>query len=159
MQVHFVAGCMVAVLSASVVLAPTQKIVTTPQEKTQLPAGAGQDWWGKVQQDLKQREYHITWQEKTCIEGLAAAYQAPNRRQDLRTYFTPEGIHVVRRTETTPSWQWGSQVSGYGYSGDIQPAAKATLDVKDNRIEYKRDNLTEWYVNTEQGLEQGFTVT
>ncbi len=28
----------------------------------------------------------------------------------------------------------------------------------DNRITYQRDDLTEWYVNDERGLEQGFTI-
>lgn len=35
----------------------------------------------------------------------------------------------------------------------------AELTASANRIEYRRGALTEWYINDEQDLEQGFTLT
>ena len=125
----------------------------------QFPPGVSQSWWAKVQENIRRSEYKISWQEKTCLADLKSAYQAPNRAQDLRTYFTPTGIRVVRRTESSPSWQWGVSLSGYGYAGDLKRVAAAKLAVSGNRIEYQRGGVIEWYVNDEKGLEQGFTIT
>ncbi len=126
------------------------------------------DWLSQVQENIRQSEYHVTWQEQTHLSDLPGAYQAPNRAHNLRTYFTPDGIRIVRRTEAEPSWEWGLMLTGYGYAADVQPVAAAGLVSTDNRIEYHRSNLTaspgenqaivEWYVNSEQGLEQGFTL-
>jgi len=109
-----------------------------------------------VQQDIAASEYHVTWQEDTCLLDVDAAYQAPNRAHDLRTYFTPEGPRVVRRTEAEPTWTWGLELVGM-HNEDAPPVEEVTA--KGNRIEYRRGPaLTEWYVNGPQGVEQGFTI-
>ena len=40
----------------------------------------------------------------------------------------------------------------------MRPVQQAELTVSKNRVEYARQGLTEWYVNDERGLEQGFTL-
>ncbi|MHC4604140.1 MAG: hypothetical protein ACYS6W_12515, partial [Planctomycetota bacterium] len=125
----------------------------------QLTPGVTQSWWAKVQEEIKRSEYKVTWQEKTYLPDVKAAYQAPNRMQNLRTYFTPSGIRVIRRTESVPSWQWGMCLTGYGYAGAAKAVGEAKLAVSGNRIEYRRGGVIEWYVNEEKGLEQGFTIT
>jgi hypothetical protein len=124
----------------------------------QLPAGANGSWWTAVQDQIRRAEYQIRWQEHTGQEDLEGAYQAPNRVQNLRTYFAPEGIRIIQRTESSPSWQWGVCLTGYGYAGDAKAVDKARLVVSGNRIEYRRGDVVEWYVNDEKGLEQGFTL-
>ena len=63
-----------------------------------------------------------------------------------------------------PTWQWGLRLAGYGYGEDAQPAPSVTrVAAAGNRIEYERGSgdtaqITEWYVNDERGLEQGFTL-
>ncbi|MHC4641308.1 MAG: integrin alpha [Planctomycetota bacterium] len=126
--------------------------------KAQLPAGASGNWWSAVQDQIRRAEYQIKWQEKTGLEDLEGAYQAPNRAQNLRTYFVPEGILIVQRTESSPGWQWGLSLRGYGYAGAVKAVDKARLEVSGNRIEYRRGDVVEWYVNDEKGLEQGFTL-
>jgi hypothetical protein len=143
------------------------------------PASAGRvsaDWWAAVQENIRKSEYHATWQKQTYLSDVPAAYQAPNRAHNLRTYFTPAGIRVVPRVfeGETPPWEWGLTLRGLGYSGKVQPVTAATLHSQANRIEYRRGGpfthpglalnevrgqaLTEWYVNDERGLEQGFTL-
>jgi len=120
-----------------------------------------------VQEDISLAEYHVTWQEQTYLADLPAAYQAPNRAHDLRSYFTSDGIRVIRRTETRPTWELGLSLTGYGYEGQIRPVTAGELKAKGNGIEYQREALTangkswltEWYRNDEQGLEQGFILT
>jgi FG-GAP repeat/FG-GAP-like repeat len=109
------------------------------------------DWHSRVQNDIAEREYHLTWQEQSKLQGVNAAWQAPNRAHDLRTYFTGNGPRMVRRTESEPTWIWGLELLN-------QPAVEQTK-TNGNRIELHRaGGLVEWYVNDPNGLEQGFTI-
>ena len=133
-------------------------LVEAKEPSPQLPAGASGGWWATVQEDIRKSEYNVTWQDKMKLADIKASYQAPNRAHNLRTYFTPEGIQVIPRTSKNPEWVWGLSLTGYGFKGDIQPVDQARLSVAENRVEYLRKGLTEWYVNDERGLEQGFTL-
>jgi trimeric autotransporter adhesin len=53
---------------------------------------------------------------------------------------------------------WGMKLSGYGYGQKVQAANEVKPTADANRVEYRRDALTEWYVNGPLGVEQGFTV-
>ena len=122
-----------------------------------LPEGASAGWWASVQEDIGKSEYQVTWQDHTYLADLPAAYQAPNRAHNLRTYFAPDGIRAIPRTGDD-AWEWGLTLTGYGYQGAVQPVVRATLSADRDRVEYRRGDLTEWYVNEERGLEQGFTI-
>jgi hypothetical protein len=131
------------------------------------PRNVPDAWYSQVQKDIASSEYNITWQEKPAIEGLVPCWQAPNRARNIRAYFTSNGLRVVRRTEQKPSWIWGLELVGYGNKDEVRstkdeciPASPVieTL-VKGNRIEYRRGDVIEWYVNDPKGLEQGFTIS
>jgi hypothetical protein len=128
-----------------------------------LPPDIGAGWWSAVQEHIRRSEYNITWQESTCLPPAPAAYQAPNRGQGLRTYFTPAGIHVIPRVLSegapAPPWRLDLALTGYGPAGDVWPAAAAELVPAANRIEYRRGPLTETYTNGEQGLVQRLNVS
>ena len=110
------------------------------------------------QEEIRRSEYDITWQDSTPLPGIPAAYQAPNRAQGLRAYFGPDGPVVVLRTEPD-AWRLG-----------LRPAVEdaheegahegSPLRVEGNRVEYRYSDsgLVEWYTNTEEGLEQGFSL-
>jgi len=127
-------------------------------------AGVNGDWWAAVQDEIRRSEYDITWQVDTLLPGMAAAYQAPNRAHNLRTYFTPGGVVVVPRTwegDETPPWRLGLRLAGWGAPGAAQPTGTPILHPAGNRMEYRypAQPVVEWYVNDERGLEQGFTLT
>ena len=105
---------------------------------------------------MRRSEYFVTWQESTCLRGLARAYQAPNRAHELRTYFTPAGFVVTSRTR--PEGAGVGPAVAAGACGATRAPPPAALAADGNRIEYRRGPLTEWYVNDERGLEQGFTL-
>ena len=128
--------------------------IATGAESAAAAAGAPGDWWAQVQKNIAAEEYHVTWQDKTSLPEVAGAYQAPNRAHDLRTYFTEAGPRVVRRTAETPEWVWGLELVGMRN----EPPDLQEIVADGNRIEYRRDGLTEWYVNSDKGLEQGFTI-
>lgn len=139
------------------------------------PAHAPADWWSQVQRDIRLSEYQITWQEKTAIPGLAAAYQAPNRVTGFRTYFAETGLHIVPRgdapkpglrrfdaqaAELADSARWRLDITlvGVGDGQWVIGVDQPRLTAGGNRIEYQRGSLSEWYKNDETGLEQGFTL-
>ncbi len=123
-----------------------------------LPEGVSSDWWDQAQKDIHQAEYNVTWQEQTYLPDVAAAYQAPNRAHNLRTYFTPAGIRIIPRARRSPQWELGLTLTGFGYAGSTQPVANPDLMTNGHRIDYQRGNVSERYINTEDGLEQGFTI-
>jgi hypothetical protein len=115
-----------------------------------------------VQEDIRRSEYHLTWRDETHLPGVPAAYQAPNRARNLRIYFTTEGPVIIPRVWAgveTPPWRWGLRLTAWGREGALQPVQAGTLHPDANRVEYRRGEVVEWYVNDEQGLEQGFTLT
>ncbi|MGH9769559.1 MAG: FG-GAP repeat protein, partial [Blastocatellia bacterium] len=111
---------------------------------------------------------------------LPPAYHAPNPEQRLDAYFTPEGLHLTprapERAEISPfdqladgveerprmsgpaHWRAAMRMIGHGYGDALLPAAFPELVAKGNRLEYRRSGITEWYINTARGLEQGFTL-
>jgi hypothetical protein len=123
-----------------------------------LLEGVSASWWNAVQEQIRRSEYQITFRDDTYLSKSENAYQAPNRAHNIRTYFTPLGIRVVPRTDVISGWELGLRLTGYGYAGDIQTLAVAQLTPALNKIEYHRGDLTEWYVNEESGLKQGFTI-
>ena len=126
-------------------------------DNNSLPDPVSADWWQTTQQEIGRAEYLVTWQERTHLPDLAAAYHAPNRAQNLRTYFTPQGIRVIPRTGDETTWQWGLALTAYGRTDRMQAAPDPELVSESNRVEYRRGGLVEWYLNDSRGLEQGFT--
>jgi hypothetical protein len=49
------------------------------------------------------------------------------------------------------------RLAGYGYADRLRKPEDVSPIGAGNRVEYRRGDLTEWYVNGPQGLEQGFT--
>ena len=59
--------------------------------------GGSADWWPTVQAQIRSSEYHVTWQDRTYLADVEAAFQAPNREQNLRIYFMPQGVAIIPR--------------------------------------------------------------
>lgn len=129
-----------------------------PAPRPSLPDGVTANWWNKVQQEIHDSEYFVTWQDQTVLSDLTSAWQAPNRAHNFRSYFTERGIRVVRRTETTPSWEWGLALLGVGRDDERSNAASARLATDQNRIDFDRARVKEWFVNSPDGIEHGFTI-
>jgi FG-GAP repeat protein len=111
----------------------------------------GGDWLSVVQSAIEREEYH------TSVS--AAGLQAPNRAQNIRTYFKDSGIEVVPRIDEKPSWSWQWRTVAWGREGHIRPTSSIPPTHKGARVEYAREGLMEWYENRKEGLEQGFTVS
>ena len=78
---------------------------------------------------------------------------ASNPAQRLSARFTPGEARLESGENSV-----GLRLSGYGYGNRLLQPSAARLAGSGNRIEYQRGNLTEWYVNSAAGVEQGFTL-
>ncbi len=105
------------------------------------------------------RSYHAVELEVQAdgsgAEAAAArrGYRVENRRQVLEAEFTAAGVTV-----RSGSAVLGMKLVGYGYGALLQAVGAAEPQAEANRVEYRRGEVTEWYVNGPLGLEQGFTV-
>ena len=75
--------------------------------------GTSPDWWSRVQQEIADSEYEVTWQVADTLGDVEAAWHAPNRAHGFRTYFTEEGIRVFpRQLRAAPCWWWPTRRPG-----------------------------------------------
>ena len=101
-------------------------------------AQASPDWWGRVQRQIVDSEYEISWQPGAGLRGESATWQAPNRAHGFRTHFTSRGIRLVPRVSGGPGWEWRLSTIGLGRAGAMQAIGPAELFPLGNRIELDR---------------------
>ena len=88
--------------------------------------------------------------------GAGDVYQGDNPAQAFDLLFSQHGLNV--QDKRAQNWQWTLRMLGYGY-GDAQMSfGTANAVVERNRIEFHRGDLVEWYINSAEGVEQGFTL-
>ncbi|MFV9691907.1 MAG: FG-GAP repeat protein [Desulfobacteria bacterium] len=119
------------------------------------PEGLGAAEWAQIQDLIKQDTYRVIQQE---AKGRAPAFAARNAEHHLRTLFDRDAVRVTRLNEEKPAWEWGMTLQRFGYKGAMRTVEKAERVADGNRIEYRRGDLVEWYINDGRGLEQGFTI-
>jgi len=114
-----------------------------PEKAASLPLGSQAPISALIGAD--QSVYH---------ERLAGAhFRMDNPGQGLSAEFTANGMQVSAGVHS-----WGLTLEGYGYGESLQPLPAVDPTSRDNRLEYARGPLTEWYLNGPFGLEQGFTL-
>jgi uncharacterized repeat protein (TIGR01451 family) len=113
-------------------------------------ASAATDWWSGVQRDLAAYEYLPSASE--------TGVQAPNRAHNLRTYFDASGIRVHDRTADGSAELLSLSLAAMGRRESVDPLTAGALHQVGSRVEIRRPTVIEWYENSAQGLEQGFTV-
>ncbi len=110
-----------------------------------LPPGALPALARAIADDLPE-SYHV--------QSDAAGYLAENAAHALATTFAAAGARFEIAGET-----WGLALTGLGRDGAAVAAVPAVAPVAAGpRLEYRRGALTEWYLNTHWGMEQGFTL-
>ena len=118
-------------------------------------AGASENWWQTVSAEITRDEYRAS----LTSDGL----QAPNRAHGLRTWFRTEGIEVVPRQKPSGcnvSWCFSWSTTRWGRESQLKRLEQITPQVENagDRVLYAHPGLDEWYENTPEGLEQGFTI-
>jgi len=125
---------------------PTWRADDTPT----LPAEASEDWWTQVSRSLAEVEYRTS--------ESAAGLQAPNRAQNLRTYFRDGSIELLPRESGASDWCWTWRTIAWGRVSGLAMLPSTSPRVDAVRVEYRHEGLVEWYENAPAGLEQGFTI-
>jgi hypothetical protein len=117
--------------------------------------GVSQSWLARVQRDIAAREYHAAPARYEAGKNLL---QAPNRRQNLRSWFTGGGVMVRRRVPGNSSWSCSLKPEAVGVAGRMHKLEFAAPVAEKNRVSYRSGYLEQWYENRPEGLEQGFTI-
>jgi len=118
-------------------------------EQQSAPAAADADWLARARQHISELEYRAS----RNAQGL----QAPNRAHGLRTYFSGSGIQVQTRDAASRDLAQ-LKLHGVGREGGLAPVPEGIVSGRGARVEIRRPGLLEWYENSPQGLEQGFTL-
>ncbi|MBS1790757.1 MAG: putative Ig domain-containing protein [Acidobacteria bacterium] len=99
-------------------------------------------------------------------------FVANNPAQQLRAGFAPDGVELASATQPNV-WRLGLKLQSAGYGDRQLVAGDGVPTAQGSRVEYERtlaaesaigiqhwpqSAIKEWYVNTAEGLEQGFTL-
>lgn len=117
--------------------------VSPPKQQASLPVQAQTPVSAFIGAD--QAAYHAS------LAGTH--FHMDNPAHGLAVEFTKHGMQL-----STGSHLWGLALDGYGYGESLQMLTAVTPASYDNRIEYIRGPIIEWYINGPFGLEQGFTL-
>ncbi len=142
-------------LSPGIVLFSHKSVAT---EKGGADSVYSSDWLHKAQEEIAGMEYEVTWQEDYAIPDGKPGYHIANRAQDLRAYFYPDEIAMVRRTATEPTWVFRFQLQEVMSNGMVSPLPYPRIKTKENAIEYDHKGLVQRYINKESGVECIYTL-
>ncbi|MCK4757712.1 MAG: FG-GAP repeat protein [Thermoplasmata archaeon] len=140
--------CFMLVVSMSFIAMDTHSFT----EDTGAQNDLSDDDWNTINDLIQEAQYHLTRHDPS--EGFVGS----NSKCGFGMIFNENGVSVSPEAEN--SWSWDIALSGFGYSGQVSPiTAKPQLSVDKNRVECEYSpQLTEWYINDERGIEQGFTI-
>ena len=115
------------------------------------PAGLTTADWHAVRRLIAPSGYHPV--------AAADGFNAVNPRQGWYISFAPNGS-VGLQPDQSVAWRWGLRLTAIGYSAPQALTHPTHLSASGPEVHYTwSDELTEWWVNRPDGLEQGFTLT
>jgi len=95
--------------------------------------------------------------QRHAVIPNAGGYYARNPVQQWQTEF--DGSGFMTRPEKG-DWRWGLELRSYGFAEHERSVERAPrVKAEGQRVTYEREeNVHEWFVNDERGLEHGFTI-
>ncbi|MFO7680471.1 MAG: FG-GAP-like repeat-containing protein [Chloroflexota bacterium] len=130
--------------------------VSSPSSHSPEQVIVDDGWVTAVSAHLKAAEYAISASQGAV--GQPIVYQAPNRAQNLRTYFSETGIQVTPRLAAAGAWQAALEVLAVGNGVQTTSPRLAAHEAVANRVTLDYGAWQAWYVNDVRGVEQGFTI-
>ncbi len=132
---------------------PITPILVLParRQATAAPAaGLTTADWQAVRRLIAPSVYHPV--------AAAHGFDAANPRQGWRITFAPDGSMGLQPDQNA-TWRWGLRLAAVGYSAPLPLTHPTHLSASGPEAHYTwSDDLTEWWVNRPDGLEQGFTL-
>ncbi|ACT94361.1 FG-GAP-like repeat-containing protein [Dyadobacter fermentans] len=135
-------------------------------QKSNLRPGAGQsahrndnavpqEALAQIQQNLTQREYHISY------DSAKHVLQSPNRMQGLRAYYRSGELTIVNRKDSA-GHNFELKLINKGIYADgkklFSPQRSAATNLKDNHLQIAHDGFVEEYINEPGGVRQNFII-
>jgi len=124
------------------------------RQQPDLPQGVSESWWHQVQTHIRQSEYHISKRHD-------GRYTSPNRAQNLRFVYDPNGFSATRRDSLAHLWHARLSFAGVSKHSTIPPSPDAsafTLTAEANTLVAQSDAIVIQYRNDEKGMRQDFIV-
>lgn len=133
---------------------------STPAPAQPDPPLQQSSWFAQVQEGIRKGEYNISWQDRCVIDSEPGGLHATNRANNLRAYFREDGVQIVERETSDPDWDVRWQFRAWGRKDAMRSVARTEPKSEEhtNRVSYAYPGIEEWFVNTEDGLEHGFTI-
>jgi hypothetical protein len=117
----------------------------------ELPTGLSAGDWRQIRGLIEEGGY--TFQP---VSEQPETFNTRNAVHGMRAELDASGLQLSPLGED--AWEWRLALAGYGYVGLVHPVEAGELIARGNRLEHRRGDLVEWYVNDGRGLEQGFTL-
>jgi len=83
------------------------------------------------------------------------AWHAPNAAAGYDAYVTEAGVSLA----VNPQSYVSLRLTEFGYGASLRPAVPGEVSGEGQTITIRRDGLREWFVNSREGLEHGFTLS
>ncbi len=112
------------------------------------------NWTEKVSTSIQEGEYKIS-----SLDG-DISYTSPNRKNNLRTTFSPGNFAVNPRTDSIQKWRFDITTVGV-YADELfwaAPNNSFTIEKSENQLQYNYEKFSEQYVNSKEGLRQNFII-
>jgi hypothetical protein len=119
--------------------------------KGSLSHGIDTDWWSKVQKDIKESEYEISWQEKH------SEYQSPNRAQNLRFSYYYDGFKVRPRVEGD-KWSIDIRLKKYGRKNEMLLYKCNSISIEKRKANAEGNGVNIEFENGKKGMREDFVV-
>jgi len=124
------------------------------RQHSDLPQGVSASWWQQVQEHIRKSEYHIS-------KRSDGRYTSPNRAQNLRFVYEPNGFCATRRDSLAHLWQARLSFVSISKNGDVPTAQTANsfmLTAEANTLVAESETVVIQYCNDERGMRQDFIV-
>ena len=121
----------------------------TADSQSKLPAGLNLVDWKQIRAEYERHRHGM-------FPDGQGGVQSRSHYHGWLARFDGKGFTVKPDTQ---AWSWGLELERWGRQGEEGIAGAAVRIHKDvNRLEYRRPGITEWFVNSKDGLEHGFTI-
>jgi hypothetical protein len=119
----------------------------------EIPQGLSSKEWGKIQQQVKQAQYQPYSDKK-------GGYRSANPAHGWQIHYASDGTTTLTpRNQPIKPYTLGMKLSAIGYQTLQTLKSPEIISQKDFTVTYQwGDNLREWWVNSDQQLEQWFVL-
>ncbi|UCG29914.1 MAG: FG-GAP repeat protein, partial [candidate division WOR-3 bacterium] len=140
---------LVVILAVGMLTTLTANVVT--QRNELLPEDIDGDWWSHVQENIAKSEYEIRWHSEY------SEYRSPNRAQNLRFSYYPDGFKVQPRVQGD-IWSATFRLSEFGRYRNMVPYQGEDIAVEGCNARVSGNGVDLEFQNSDKGMRENFLV-